>query len=130
MNVDKAHGSQPSDWETHLEFSLEGHHQNVDRENVLDLLVVIEDERRFHAAAALLTEDPAETERYRALVHEDSALLANIKRGLAHVTADRHLSRRERARKLDLYACRLMEGSQTAAPRHMLSTTTTQGGMP
>lgn len=99
-------------------------HRDVDRENVLDLLVVIEDERRFHAAAALLTEDPVECERYRAMTREDSALLADIRRGLAQV-AQRHLSRRVRAHRLEGYAGRLMDWSQTVAIRHELSAVST-----
>ena len=37
-----------------MEFGLDGCPRDVDRENVLDLITVIEDERRFHAAAAVM----------------------------------------------------------------------------
>jgi hypothetical protein len=91
----------------------------VDRENVLDLIEVIENERRFHAAAAVMASDPLESERFRAMAHEAGALLANIRHGLARI-ARRRLSRRERAREMERYACRLMARSHRPR-RHRLS---------
>lgn len=126
MNVDKTPVTRMKHPQADAEVRLDGRHRDVNRENVLDPLVVINDERRIHAAAALLTEDPIECERQRALTREDSALVANIRRGMAHVV-QRHLSRRVRARKLDVYARRLMDWSQLAAPRHELSPTSMQG---
>jgi hypothetical protein len=99
----------------------------VDRENLLDLLAVIEDERRFHAAAALVVRDPAERDRYRAMTREDTALLANIRHGLASV-ARRHLSHHQRARQLAVYARRLMARSHLPGSYRLSSTTHLQRG--
>ncbi|HET9819798.1 MAG TPA: hypothetical protein VFP92_11605 [Rhodanobacteraceae bacterium] len=129
MNVDKARilrtrhpGSDP-------ECGLDGQPEDVDRESVLDLLALIEDERRFHAAAALVVRDPVERDRYRAMTREDTALLANIRHGLASVTR-RHLSRHQRARQLAVYARRLMARSQLAGRYPLSSTTNLQRGGP
>ncbi|MGH8191605.1 MAG: hypothetical protein ACREP2_09180 [Rhodanobacteraceae bacterium] len=86
---------------------------------MLDLLTVIEDERRFHAAAAVMARDPVEGEHYRAMAHDAAALLADVRHGLASIT-QRHLSRRERARQMERYAWRLMTRSQQSR-RHVLS---------
>lgn len=108
-------------------FALEGCSGTVALENVLDLLVVVEDERRFHSAAALLTEDPVDRARCRAMARDDSALLANIRHDLAR-GKHRRMSRRERARQLELYAYRLMAGSQRPRRYALVSTTNIQGG--
>ena len=63
---------------------LEKRHGDVDRESVLDLIAVIEDERRMRAAAAVLSSDTAVRERYRAQVREDSAMFASIRRFGTH----------------------------------------------
>lgn len=127
MNGAKASIARRKVWESDPQLGLEGCHDDVDRENVLDLLVVIEDERRFHAAAALLTEEPVECERYRALVREDAALLANIRHGLASA-ARRRLSHRERIRQLEGYMRRLLVRSQQSRGHALLSTGNIQGG--
>ncbi len=106
---------------------LEKRHGDVDRESVLDLIAVIEDERRMRAAAAVLSSDTAVRERYRAQVREDSAMLASIRQGLAR-TAREHLSRREQARQLEAYACQLMVRSQQSYNHAPRSTTKAQGG--
>ena len=104
-----------------LEFGLEGCPHGVDRDNVLDLITVIEDERRFHAAAAVMARDPVERERCRAMAQDAAAILANIRHELAR-TSHRHLSGRESARQMEHYAYRLMV--RTQRPRHrMLSST-------
>ena len=110
-------------------FRLDGRRSGLDRENVLDLLVIIDDERRFHAAAAVLTENPIECERYRALASEDSARLANLKQGLAHV-AHQHLSPHKRARQLERYVDQEMDWSRMSVGRHGWSTTNMQGDSP
>lgn len=126
MKVDKNSVGRMKDLQADAKSGSNERYKDVDRENVLDLLVVIEDERRFHAAAAVLTEDPVECERYRALAHEGAALLANVRQGMAHV-AQRHLSRRERTRQLEQYAGRLMDWSQTSVDRHGRSAINMQG---
>lgn len=127
MNVGKTPVPRWSGLKSDPEFGLDGCLGDVDRENVLDLLTVIEDERRFRAAAALLIEDPVERERYSAMTRKDTALLANIRHGLAHVTR-RHMSRRERARRLEIYARQLMARSQRQRRYALLPTTNIQGG--
>lgn len=127
MNVDKTRVSRARGSKSDIELDLDGHLQNVDQGNVLDLLVVIDDERRFHAAAALLTEDPVDRERYRAMARDDTALLASIRHCLARVTRS-HASRRERIRQLELYAYRLMNRSQQPRRYALASTTNLQGG--
>lgn len=129
MNVDKTTVTRMKDSQPDAECGLDGRDRNVDCENVLDLLGVLEDERRFHAATALLTEDPAECERYRALAHEDATLLANVRHDLAHV-AEQHLSRDQRTRQLERYVDRLIESSQMSAGRHGRSTINMQGDSP
>lgn len=126
MRVDQTSVIRMTDWETDAEFKLDGCRTGIDRENLLDLLAVVEDERRFHAAAALLTQDPVECGRFRALATEDSSLVTNVRQGMAQV-AQRHLSHRENARQLERYASRLIDRSQRAAPRHVLSTASVQG---
>ena len=129
MNVDKTSVTQTKGRQAAAQFGLNGPDTDIDRENVLDLLAVLEDDRRFHAAAALLTEDPVECERYRVLAHDAAALLANIRHGLAHV-AQQHLSRGKRTRQLERYVERLIDGSQMSAGYHEWSTVDTQGDSP
>ena len=129
MNVAKTPVIRMKDWQADTEFRPNGRHSDVDRENVLDLLVLVEDERRFHAAVAVLTENPVECERYRALAREDSARLANLRQGLAHV-AHQHLSRPKRARQLERYVDQLMDWSRMSAGRHGRSNTNMQGDSP
>lgn len=126
MNVNKMSVTRMKGRQVDVEFGLNGRHKDGDRENVLDLLVVIEDERRFYAAVALLSEHPVECERYRALAHEDAALLASIRQGMADI-AQRHPSRHERTRQLGRYVGQLMDWSQMSAGRHGRSTIDTQG---
>lgn len=129
MNVDKTRISRKSGMKSDPEFGLDGRPGNVDRENVLDLLTVIEDERRYRAAAALLIENPLERHRYNAMTREDMALVANVRHGLAHVMR-RHMSSCERARQLEIYARQLMARSQRPHRRALLPTTNLQRGEP
>ena len=126
MNANKTSVTQMKDRQADGESRLSERHTDVVRENVLDLLVVIEDERRFQAAVALLTEDPVECERYRALAHEGAVLLANIRQDMAQV-ARRHLSRYERTRQLERYVGQLTDWSQMSAGRAGWSTINVQG---
>lgn len=126
MNVDKDSVPRKSRGTADIEFGLDGRPHDVDRENVLDLIAVIEDERRFHAAAAVMATDPLEGERYRAMAREAGALLANIRHGLARMT-QRHLSRRERIREMERYAYRLMARSQRTRRRRLSSNFNLQG---
>lgn len=126
MNVDKDRVPRKGRGTPDLEFGLEGRPRDVNRENVLDLIEVIEDERRFHAAAAVMATDPLEGERYRAMAREAGALLANIRHGLARMT-QRHLSRHERAREMERYAFRLMARSQRTRRRRLSSNFNLQG---
>lgn len=121
MDVAKNHDSRRRSGAADLEFGLEGRPRGVDHENVLDLLAVIEDERRFHAAAAVMARDPAESERCRAMASDAAALLAEIRHALAR-TSHRRLSPRERARRLEHYAYRLMV--RTQRPRHRVLSST------
>lgn len=107
--------------------ALEKQSGEVDLDNVLDMIGVVEDERRVRAAAAVLSGDRALCEQYRAEVREDSALLASIRQALARGT-NGQLSRRERTRQLQGYVQQLIirtQPSQNYAPR---STTKAQGG--
>jgi hypothetical protein len=108
------------------EFGLDGRPRDVDQENVLDLIEVLENERRFHAAAAVMASDPMEGERYRAMAREAGALLANIRHDLARM-ARRRLSRRERAREMERYAYRLMARSHRPRRRRLSSNFHLQG---
>ncbi len=126
MEVDKDRGSVRSRGAPEAGFGLDGRPQDVDRENVLDLMAVIEDERRFHAAAAVMARDPLEGERYRAMAREAAALLANIRHGLAHI-AQRHLSHHQRALEMERYAYRLIARSQRTRRRRLSSAFGLQG---
>lgn len=117
MNVSKAAVARMNDRKSVAVVGPNGRDADADRESVLDLLFVLEDERRSHAAAAVLSEDPAECERYRALAHESTALLANIRQGMAHV-AQQQLSGGKRSRQLERYVERLIDGSQRSDGRH------------
>ena len=126
MNANKTSVTRTKDRQADGKSRLSARHTDVVRENVLDLLVVIEDERRFQAAVALLTEDPVECERYRALAYEGAVLLANIRQDMAQV-ARRHLSRGERTRQLERYVSQLADWSQMSAGRSGWSTINVQG---
>lgn len=126
VNVDRNRVPRRTRGTPDIEFGLEGCPRNVDRENVLDLITIIEDERRFHAAAAVMARDPLEGEHYRAMAHEAGALLADIRHGLARIT-QRHLSRRERAREMERYAYRLMSRSHRTRRRRLSSNFNLQG---
>lgn len=120
MNVDRNRVPKRTRGTPDIEFGLDGCLRDVDRENVLDLITVIEDERRFHAAAAVMARDPLEGEHYRAMAHEAGALLANVRHDLASINR-RHLSRRERARAMERYAYRLMMRSHRTRRRRLSS---------
>ncbi|HET7593674.1 MAG TPA: hypothetical protein VFK00_11815 [Rhodanobacteraceae bacterium] len=126
MRMEKNRVSRRRVGASDLEFGLEGCPHGVDRENVLDLITVIEDEHRFHAAAAVMARDPAERERCLAMAHDAAALLANIRHGLASATRGR-LSGRERARRMEQYAYRLMVRTQRPRHRVLSSTAHLQG---
>lgn len=126
MNANKTSVTRSKDRQADGKLGMNERHTDIGRENVLDLLVVIEDERRFQAAVALLTEDPVECERYRALAHEGAVLLANIRQDMAQV-ARRHLSRCERTRQLERYVGQLTDWSQMSAGRSGRSTINVQG---
>ncbi|MGH8216261.1 MAG: hypothetical protein ACREPZ_11290 [Rhodanobacteraceae bacterium] len=126
MGVDKERSPQRSRRRSHVGFGLGGRPRDVNHENVLDLITVIEDEHRFHAAAAVMARDPGERERCRAMAHDAAALLANVRHGLAHIT-HRHLSRRERDRQMEQYAYRLMVRTQQPRRRVLSSTAHLQG---
>lgn len=119
MNVDKDRVLRRFRGTPEVSCGRDGAPADADRENVLDLIAVIEDERRFHAAAADRSHDPLERERYRALAREAAALLANIRHGLARIALGQ-LSRRQRAREMERYACSLMARSLQSR-RHRLS---------
>ena len=126
MNVDKIRVARRRRSESDPKWGVDSRVKGLGRENILDLLEVIEDEGRFHAAAGLLTQDPVERERYRRLARADSALLASIRHGLA-CAARQHVSHHERTRELQRYA-QLMVGSQRRRSYALLSTTNVQGG--
>lgn len=94
----------------------------VDRDNVLDLLEVVANERRVDAAAAVLARDPAEREWYRTKAHEAAALLADVRKGLASA-AHQHVSPRERSLEMERCVARLIAGRNgPAANRHLRAT--------
>lgn len=126
MNVGRNRVSRTRGRTSDPESGLDGRPHDVGHENVLDLITVIEDERRFHAAAAVMARDPAEEERYRAMAHDAAALLADIRHGLARI-AQRRLSRRQRAREMENYAYRLMARTQRPRLRVLSSTAHLQG---
>lgn len=105
---------------------LDGRPRDMNHENVLDLITVIEDEHRFHAAAAVMARDPAERERYLAMARDAAALLASVRHGLARIS-QRRLSRRQRAREMEIYAHRLMVRTQRPRRRMLSSTPHLQG---
>lgn len=120
MNVDRIRVPGRIRGASETEFGLDGRPRDVDHENVLDLIEVIEDERRYHAAAAVMASDPLEGERYRAMAREAGALLANVRHDLARISR-RRLSRRERALEMERYAYRLMARSLRPRRRRLSS---------
>lgn len=81
---------------------------NVDKATVLDLLVIIDDERRLHATAAVLASGEAERQHHASIARENAMLISSIKRDMARSTLQ-HASRARQARRLDVYVERLLD---------------------
>ncbi len=76
--------------------------RNVDKSMVLDLLDLIDDDRRVHETAAVMAAHPAQRARFAELSRREAALVSVVRRGMAHL-ASGHASASEQARRLDEY---------------------------
>ncbi|GEM_PF-6093403 len=89
-------------------FGLERPHRDAEDGSVLDLLAAVEDEQRYHTAAALLARHPALRTHHESMARKDAALIADIRRDLASATR-RRPSRAGRRDRFDRYLRRLMD---------------------
>ena len=81
---------------------------NVDKSMVLDLLALVDDDRRSHETAAVISDHPTQRASFAAMSRKESALASTVRQGMARLTRG-NPSASQQARQLDAYARLLVD---------------------
>jgi hypothetical protein len=79
----------------------------MDDANLLDMIVVLEEERRFNEAAALLCTNAAQRSEFARRARAGATAIRTIRHEMARTGTNR--SRRRRSRRVDTYIDRLID---------------------